>query len=394
MQIPPDQLQQIIRLILKYTSQDISEKDIPRLVLRLQKKLTDLPTTSIGLALEQIILRQKAGQKFENAKEMLYLKQSLQQATHWQVSQYVAIQMPKEKIVDLTAGIGGDARMFATHNLLQSAVESDNYIRQILRYNLKDFAHIPIMSSWDTVDWSSVTVAYLDPSRRDETGKPIRSMQKWQPNLFTAVPYLLQRVPKVVIKISPAFQETDIQNLPPGWSIEIITHQNILKQALLWYGFDRPRRQATVISKELIETFPGTIPHSSHITHQTGVFYPFPGIRKSHLEQEFLETFGLKKCEGFPKIAEGQIQPNLEKWGRWYTKLDQREGSIGDVQRTLKEMNITACNIIVLEQLPSPPDTMYKKIGAKEGGSHVVFLAGGREKKYTILIAQRLASQN
>lgn len=388
MNLSTQRLQEIIDEIEQYVPQTIEGKNIPLFVLKLQKKFPHLESIEIGSALEQIVLRKKGQEKFLHATDLMFVSQSLEQATHWKIAQYIASQLQNERVVDLTAGMGGDALMFAESGVLSTVVESNDEVRQVLKYNLRRFAPIDVLSSWESVPWEGITVAYLDPNRRDAQGNVLRSLRDWQPDLQAILPELLTKVSKIVVKISPAFQESDLELLPDGWSLEVISYGTDLKQAMLWYGFDRVNRSATVIGENDLKTFP----HEAILTQcdkGEGIFYPYPGLRRAGLEEKFFAKYDMVFIEGFPKLGKGTVSKELVSWGRWYEQLAIVDGSLLDLRKILLRESIDQVDVIFLEKVSVTSEMIYRKIKAREGGGYVVFVSSGKNGKYLMMLAKR-----
>lgn len=369
-----------------------NEKDIPALVMKIHKSHPNLTSQEIGQTLEQIILRRKAQDKFENPYEMLFLRQSLEQSTHWKVAEYIVTQIPNQQVVDLTSGIGGDAIQFAKKGLLRYAVEKEESIRELLQFNLRKFAGAEVLSSWDEVKWEDVSIAYLDPSRRDKSGNVLGSIEDWQPNLIEVIPALLQKTPQVVIKISPAFRNTDLELLPQGWSLEVISYNGELKQGILWYGFDKPDRIVTMITDEETYRFSSNTtntPEEQNEDRNSYLFLPHAALRRAGLEKHFTQIFDLQSLAHSPKLLQGKYQKYLNNFGRWYELEETIDGTLGDLKRHITTQDLRQFDAIFLEKVSLDTKKIYQKTKSKEGGERVVFFANGQNGKYHMILAKR-----
>lgn len=361
--------------------------------MKLSQRLPEVSSHELGLALEQLALQARANSKFQDADRVLFLSQSLEQATHWKIGQYIAQQLNGKKVVDLTAGIGGDALQFAKARTLHSVVEYDSSIRAVLEFNLREYHDVTVLDSWDEVDWDEVSAAYVDPSRRDEKGNVLVSLEDWQPNLIEVIPFLLSKVDYLAIKISPAFRQSDLDFLPEGWSLEVISLEGQVKQGVLWYGFDRPDRIASMIVGDTVHQF-STESDSPSFKSQGGqienVFLPYAGIRRAGLETEFIQNYSLSRIPGIPKLVQGHFQENLDYFGRWYEYECSLEGSLGDFKRELKRRKIQQFDVIFLEKLTLDTAPIYRKTQSREGGERVVFFAlGEKPRRYQMILAKR-----
>lgn len=127
-------------------------------------------------ALEQVALRRRARAKLGPVADTLFLtRDGLEQATRPAVSAYRARAMVDSgvtRVVDLTCGLGLDARAFAEAGLVVEAIEQDAATAILARANLAGSAEVREADA-RTVE-SQGRTAFLDPARRTGAGRSWR----------------------------------------------------------------------------------------------------------------------------------------------------------------------------------------------------------------------------
>ncbi len=165
----------------------------------------------------------------QSAAELLLTEDGISQATRPVVAQYRAKFIANRfganaHVLDLTCGLGFDAREFARAGLQVTGVEIDSEIAKYARHNLKEFdVTVHCADAADFAIPSDVDVVFVDPTRRDPNAakdsmgntKRIFDPSQWSPSwekineIATAHP--------VIAKVAPGIDKSDLENWDARW---------------------------------------------------------------------------------------------------------------------------------------------------------------------------------
>jgi len=122
-----------------------------------------------------------------------------------------------QKLLDLTAGSGIDTWSFEQNGYQVDCVEPDSYLVELLRWNgrasgrsvheTKAETFVPREETYDVV--------YVDPSRRESSGKRIDINDWGEPNPLDHLATWLTWAPTVLLKLSPMVDRRAVQRLVP-----------------------------------------------------------------------------------------------------------------------------------------------------------------------------------
>ena len=201
-------------------------------------------------AVEQVLLRRRAIEKFTRASDMFFERTALEQASGEMVARHRASRFEGSSVVfDLACGLGGDALELAARAEV-IAIDRDPLRLELLRANAK------ALGVGDRIDlvradlrrtcWRFPTraAAFFDPSRR-EGHRRLRSIRAYDPPLSLLEgwrPY----VRGLGAKVSPALDLAEVESL--GCEVEFVSVRGELKEAVLWFGEMRTtHRRATIL---------------------------------------------------------------------------------------------------------------------------------------------------
>jgi hypothetical protein len=201
-------------------------------------------------ALWQIELRQRAKKKFgEIANEMLFEREALEQATQARVAQYHASRFPSDAlVVDLTAGIGGDA-YWLSQNCRVLGFELNEERADYARHNTSLSVRSVEIRVEDGLKWigaHQTQYCWADPDRRSVTGKRLISPEDYQPNP-TLLAEELRECKVAGIKLSPMLPDDYLRSL--GGRVEFVSFGGECCEAVVWLGRDvEPGWGATLLT--------------------------------------------------------------------------------------------------------------------------------------------------
>ena len=169
---------------------------IPALRKQFAEITPDLISAAFGQAQMQVRLESRWG---TSATDLLLTDAGISQATRPQVARYRADFVSQKfgknaHVLDLTCGLGFDAREFARHGLRVTGVEIDPEIAQLAEHNLKQFDVVVHCADANVFEIpNDVDVVFVDPARRDPSAakdslgntKRIFNPSQWFPSWVT-----------------------------------------------------------------------------------------------------------------------------------------------------------------------------------------------------------------
>lgn len=181
-------------------------EDPTRLALR--GAAADFPLT---LACQQIGLLQKAQHKLPTwaSAGCILPKRAYEQCT----GESLAAAKPWKQgqhALDLTCGLGIDSWTMAKHFQQVTSLEPNPDLARIVQYNAKllscDNQTVLCTTAEDFVAAYSgpmFDLAYIDPDRRDSSGKRVYALKDCQPDILKLLPQLSKIARRILIKASP-----------------------------------------------------------------------------------------------------------------------------------------------------------------------------------------------
>lgn len=279
------------------------EPATPEAALRLGKELRrHWPPELVSAALTQHRLRAAATAKFHRASGMLFTRDGLEQASAEPVARHRARRYEgvTGPVADLCCGLGGDLVALAEdHDVL--AVDRDPVHIALAVHNAGVYgvgARVTTRTADSRdVDLSGVTAAFVDPARRDRSGRMPAGTS--EPPLAWCLA-LAERVPAVGIKAAPGLPHTAV---PDGWELELVADGRDLKEAVLWSpALARAPRRATVLpdGHTLLPT-----PGPPVAVREPGAYLldPNPAVTRAGLVADLAHRLGEGVWQIDPRIA-------------------------------------------------------------------------------------------
>jgi hypothetical protein len=218
------------------------------------------PPALVAAALTQARLRAAATAKFGPfAASMLFTPAGLEQATRLSVAARHAQRFASAgvaRVADLGCGIGSDSMALATFDREVLAVDKDELTAAVATMNLRHWPEATVRcEDATTTDLNGVGGAFLDPARRNASGKRLLDPREGSPP-FSFVLDLARRLPAVGCKTAPGIPH---HLVPDGAEAQWISVGGDVVEAGLWFGLlarDGVRRAALVLPPDGDETTP------------------------------------------------------------------------------------------------------------------------------------------
>jgi hypothetical protein len=188
-----------------------------------------------GWLLDQVRLRAKARGKLPAPERLLLTAEALEQASGVEVATWRARRFATaDHVLDLGAGIGGDALALAAAGRRVTAVERDPVRAALLEHNASALGLTERITvrrvDWTAEAWSA-DAAFADPARRVD-GKRVLGLEAMLPPL-SALVRLTEVVPDLLAKVAPGLDPAEV---PAGVGLEFVSVGGELKEALLAWG--------------------------------------------------------------------------------------------------------------------------------------------------------------
>lgn len=186
-------------------------------VRELALKYHDNAKVDMALALRQIEARQLLQKKVPSWSandELLFPPHlSIEQCSSEATAQYKASLLQGNSFADLTGGLGVDCFFIAQHFPQADYVEQNPHLCALAEHNFMVLrgaerrGHLPRVNN-DTAEnylnnCEPVDCIFLDPARRDASGRKTVSIADCTPNVLDLQDRLLQKARRVMLKLSP-----------------------------------------------------------------------------------------------------------------------------------------------------------------------------------------------
>ena len=205
----------------------------------------------LQMALQQIAGRQTARRKLPSWAEVegvIYPPHlNMEQCSSEQTARYKSqIAGKGESMVDLTGGLGVDFYWMSQGFSQRTYVEQNELLCAIAQENFRRLGRSCCVCCCDTATYLTemphVSLAFLDPARRNEHGGRTYSIEDCTPNILELLPLLVQKADRILFKLSPMLDwrkaVSDLENASPNGvfkvaEVHIVSVDNECKELLL-----------------------------------------------------------------------------------------------------------------------------------------------------------------
>ena len=202
-------------------------------------------------ALQQIAGRQTARKKLPSWAEVegvVYPPHlNMEQCSSEQTARYKAqIAGKGDGLVDLTGGFGVDFYWISQGFKQCTYVEQNEQLCAIAQENFRTLSHDCRVCCCDTATYLTemphVSLAFLDPARRNEHGGRTYGIEDCTPNVLELLPLLAQKADRILLKLSPMLDwrtaVSDLEKTSPDGifkvtEVHIVSVDNECKELLL-----------------------------------------------------------------------------------------------------------------------------------------------------------------
>ena len=360
---------------------DHQQEDVSKLAFQKKKyPLLDLPKL-----LFQIQARQKLKAKLPtwvNNDQIFFPPQiSLEQSSSEKTALFKA-KLIFGKIIDLTGGMGLDSWAFAQEKTNEvTYVEINETLKEISQYNhqvfgLEQIKHFHadgmkyLKNESHNFDW-----IYLDPARRDKTGKKVFLLKDCTPDATQILPYINEHT-NLLVKVSPMLDiDLCIKELKGVDEVHIVCVQNEVKELL----FKKTKKSSLnplinvwelQNSEQLLfsQTKQTELETSSEISSiSTYLYEPHAGILKAGFFKSIQSAGVFKLASNTHLYTSEKIISNFP--GKKYQVLATGKLDLNWIKAYIKDnrANISCRNF------PLKPEEIRKKLKLSDGGNITLF---------------------
>lgn len=384
------------QFIIQHGSDDIRQ---------LALKTKSYPAIDMPTAIQQIAGRQIAKYKIPSwygCENIIYPKHlSMEQCSSEDTALYKAALCKGELLIDLTGGLGVDFSFMAKSHKQAYYVETQHELIEIAQYNFNTLKlnqakviQEDAVVFLNTIEAIADTI-YIDPARRNDTGKKTVLIEDCTPNLIEIDELLNKKSKQVIIKLSPMLDITQALNsLSNIIEVHIISVNNECKELLfIKKQPTKEKEEVKLICINLLankenETFTFTKfqESTSSISHvdmlDKYLYEPNSSILKAGAYKSLAVSYNLKKLHPNSHLYTSDIL--VENFpGRKFQITEVISPNKKEIKTHFKD--IIQANIAI-RNYPFSVADIRKQTKLKEGGSDYVFATTlANEKKVLIL---------
>lgn len=210
------------------------------------------------------------------------------------------------RLLDLTCGLGIDTIAFAEHFASVVALERDEALAEVVRYNLTllgidnvevvtTAAEEYVMDTDERFDW-----VFADPDRRSDKGNKMVCLEDCSPNIAMLLPHLQRISRRIGLKLSPLFDVDEAFRLFRGAEVEVVSLGGECKEVNIYTGSEHERLTIAAIGL-------GTWHFCREDMHATATAEPFTPEEYRYL---LIPDVALQKG----RVAIAALKPYADIW--------------------------------------------------------------------------------
>lgn len=369
--------------------------------LALQAKL--YPDIDIQMAIRQISGRKIAKEKipfwYVNDRIIYPKHLSMEQCSSELTARFKTSLCEGKTMVDLTGGFGVDC------SFLSESFESAVYVEQqaeladiaAYNYNILGQDKITVVNA-DAIEYLTsmlpVNLIYIDPARRDDTGKKTVLIEDCTPNILDIETLLGKKAEQTMIKLSPMLDiSLALKSLKGVSDIYIISVGNECKELLFI-----KRKGATTVSYHCVNihrentdlfTFHKEDEESISLSYTPQVnkylYEPNTSILKAGVYKSIAKEFSLNKLHPSSHLYTSDVLYNDFPGRKFIVEgicsLNKKE--LKTYLKNINQANITTRNF------PLSVQEIRQKIGLKDGGDIYLFATTLADDRRVLIVCHK-----
>ena len=363
-------------------------------------------------ALQQIAGRQTARKKLPSWAEVegvVYPPHlNMEQCSSEQTARYKATIVGEgERMVDLTGGFGVDFYWMSQGFRQRTYVEQNEQLCAIAQENFRALMYDCRVCCCDTATYLTemphVSLAFLDPARRNEHGGRTYGIEDCTPNILELLPLLAQKADRILLKLSPMLDwrkaVSDLEKASPDGifkvtDVHIVSVDNECKELLLLLSKEKTDT-LRVVCVNGASSFEFILPPKGRsVEHLTSsdlagsplyLYEPNASIMKAGCFAEIEAQFPVQQVSSNSHLFLSSDEIN-DFPGRKFRILAISSMNKQEIKKKFSEslVPMESANIAV-RNFPMSAEQLRKKLKLKDGGNTYIFattLASGEHKLF------------
>lgn len=351
------------QLLNELAHDDLSDANTLPLLTRLRQTYS---AENAGAALTMARLRQKAAHKFgAAAQKMLFTSDALEQASDPQIRQYRAQFATGKTVLDVCCSIGSDTLALARTSRLSTGLDIDPVRIGIAQYNAAVLG-IPAQFHVRDVTKSipeAADILFFDPARRDEQGKRYYDVEQYQPPLSLIRQWHAE---VILVKLSPGVDLGQLAHY--GGSIEFISVDGDLKEAMLWLGAEFSGTRATLFKDNQVYHWQRLTSPKVEIAKPRGwLVEPDPAILRAGLVQDAAAHLNGALLDETIAYFTTDTKP-VSPWVRAWQLLDWMPYNLKKLRAYLQQHHVGQVTV-KKRGAPITPENLIRQLKLKSGSA-------------------------
>lgn len=369
---------------------------------RLRLRFHGDPRPWLPFAINNIAALRKAGKfRLHDGKDftpgIIPLEVSAQQSTSADIALLHAnLAKDSHSVLDMTFGLGMDARMLSLHparkilgfdlNEILAEAANENF-REIRAVEIRHGDSVKFLKEYDGAPFDLI---FIDPARRGKEGERLFNLHDCQPDLIDILPLLKAKSHRIMAKLSPMLDITQtIRDLPGVSEIHVVEENGECKELLAVINSVEADRKASAVPVIFIDRFTGNgfrqFTFTRHDETSASEKLSGTGNLSMHLPQAgeylFEPSSATMKAAPFNLLSERldvcALHPNthiytspedaVEFPGARYEIIESTSLSSSALKRLGK--SIGQADIAVRNLKGFTPETLRKRLKIKQGGN-------------------------
>lgn len=299
--------------------------------------------------------------------------------------------------VDLTCGLGVDSLALSKAFDRVISVEVDQLRASVARYNFGQLGvsnvEVVCCKAEEFVFPPNVDLIYIDPSREDQTGQRVYSLEQSSPDITRLMPRLEQSAAGVMVKLSPMYDVGEAFVAFKDVALEVVSLDGECKEVLVKKNIGQPNTlQCTVIRGQKIERIIFSkdqigaqgVSNNAQIEDQQYLHLPDVAFYKSRTLGAYASSLkGVNVIGGYMFSAE-----KIDIIGQSYTIDKVEKYQPKALRKLLKSMAVKRANIH-LRDFPYSADQVASALDLRLGGGKELFFTQCGEQLTVFFVSLR-----